>query len=107
MPGDIDPKSLAGAWTHSHEEDHDEIQVFRRSGYAFPRSRGRTSYELRSDGTLGGSRPGPDDRTVATSGSWDVQNGKLNVAPEGSPPIQYQIESVDSDRMVVKRITSQ
>jgi hypothetical protein len=36
-----------------------------------------------------------------------VQNGKLNVAPEGSPPIQYQIESVDSDRMVVKRITSQ
>ena len=105
MP-DIDPTSVAGVWVHSHEEDQPGTQVFRRSGYAFPRSRGRSSYELRPDGALGGSRPGPDDRHVANTGRWDLQRSRLTITPDASSPLQYDIETFESDRMVVKQVTN-
>jgi YD repeat-containing protein len=104
MP-DVDPTTVVGAWVHSHEEDHSGTQVFRRSGYGFPRSRGRSSYELRPDGTLGGSGPGPDDRRVATTGSWDLQGRRLTITSAGGSHLQYEIQSVDPDRMVVKPVT--
>jgi hypothetical protein len=107
VPNVVERESLAGAWSRSQEEDQGDVQVFRRPGYAFPRSRGRMSYELKLDGTLGGSRPGPDDRTVATSGRWDLQGNKLTISPEGGSPVQYQIQSIDGDRMVVKPVTNQ
>jgi hypothetical protein len=105
MP-DVDPTTVVGVWVHSHEEDHSGIQVFRRSGYGFPRSRGRASYELRSDGTLGGSRPGPDDRHVATTGTWDLRGSKLTITSAGGSPLQYEVQSVDPDRMVLKLVTN-
>ena len=52
-----DPSSLVGAWTHSHEEDHDGIQVFRPGDQELPPSRGRTSFTLRSDSTAAAGTP--------------------------------------------------
>lgn len=104
MP-DIDPTTVTGAWVHSHEEDQPDAQVFRRPGYAFPRSRGRSSYELRPDKALGGTHPGPDDRHVATTGRWDLQGSRLTIAPDASSPVQYDINLIESDRMVVKPVT--
>ena len=100
----VDPTAVEGVWIHSHEEDQSDTQVFRRSGYAFPRSRGRSSYELLPDGALAGSRPGPDDRHVTTSGRWDLQGTRLTITPEGGSPLLYEIESVNSDRMAVKPV---
>jgi hypothetical protein len=107
LPETIDRASLIGVWTHSHEEDQPDIHVFRSSGYAFPRSRGRVSYELRPDGTLGGTRPGPDDRHVPSTGRWDLQGRRLVITPEGGSPIQYEVESLGSGRMMVKPVGGQ
>ncbi len=41
-----------GRWTHSFEEDHDGISVYRRDDFAFPPARGRRGVEFRPDGTL-------------------------------------------------------
>ncbi len=103
MP-DIDTTSIRGLWVHSHEEDQPGTQVFRHSSYPFPRSRGRTSYELRPDGTLGGTRPGPDDRHVAAVGRWDLQGSRLTITPEAAPSVHYNIEKVEADRMLVKPV---
>jgi hypothetical protein len=104
LPDSIDPDALAGGWTHSHEEDQGGLQVFRRPSHPFPRSRGRTSYELRPGGALGGSAPGPDDRHVATSGSWRLQGDRLTVAPEGASPQTFEVQSLEPDRLVVKPV---
>ncbi len=102
---DINPTSVTGVWVHSHEEDQPGTQVFRRFGYAFPHSRGRSSYELRPDGALGGSRPGPDDRHVATTGQWNLQGSRLTITPNAASPLQYDIETLEPGRMVVKPVT--
>ena len=106
MPETIDANSLAGGWTHSHEEDQPGLQVFRRPDHPFPRSRGRTSYDLRAGGELGGSRPGPDDRHVATAGKWTLDGRRLTVVPDGAAPQQFEVQSLEPDRLVVKPVST-
>jgi hypothetical protein len=43
---------LDGRWTHSFEEDHDGVSVYRREDFAFPPARGRRGVEFGSDGTF-------------------------------------------------------
>ena len=43
-------KKLVHKWIHSHEEDSNDIMVFRRSDYPFPPSRGRRKIEFKEDG---------------------------------------------------------
>jgi len=107
MPDTIDRASLVGIWTHSHEEDQGDIQVFRSSGFNFPRSRGRSSYELRAEGSLGGYRPGPDDRHVPSTGHWDLQGNQLIITPETESPVHYQVVSLEPGRMLVRPVTGQ
>ncbi len=76
----IDPEALQGRWVHSHEEDTADEMVFRAadSGYAFPRSRGRETLELRPDGSYAGIVPGPTDKPQASGeGEWRVQDDTL------------------------------
>jgi hypothetical protein len=56
--------TLAGAWTHSFEEDEGDVQVYRPAhAFPFPVSRrGRESLEFLANGELRASAPGPDDR---------------------------------------------
>lgn len=48
----MDPALLDGRWTHSSEEDHDGVSVYRREDFAFPPARGRRGVEFRPDGTF-------------------------------------------------------
>ncbi|MBM3964823.1 MAG: hypothetical protein FJ308_07105 [Planctomycetes bacterium] len=62
-----------GKWTHSHEEDHDGLMVFRPASFSFPRSRGRLSFILEGNG-LGTYLPiGADDRHGTTSSQWRIE----------------------------------
>jgi hypothetical protein len=62
---------LAGAWTHSFEEDEGEVQVYRSSNsFAFPPSRRpRETLEFDAAGQVVIGAPGPGDRLQRTASS--------------------------------------
>ncbi len=102
MPDQMTPADLHGAWTHSHEEDHDGLLVFRPSDWDFPPARGRDSFTLGPQGHLGTRGPGPDDRSVQGTGTWSY-DGALNIAPFGSSPQRFAVADVRPDLLVVRR----
>ncbi len=61
-------ESLAGSWTHSHEEDCGDLQVYRPTqAFVFPLSRrGRETLEFDAAGQMVHGTPGPDDRQSRT-----------------------------------------
>jgi len=98
-------KILRRRWVHSHEEDTDKEMVFRPENFEFPPSRGRTSFELKPDGSLVEGGIGPTDRPVETQGTWELEDDDrlvLRPAPSQTPRLM-QIASVDEDRLVVEK----
>ena len=79
----VDPAQLVGSWSHSHEEDHEGVQVFRSREYDLPPSRGRETFTLNSDGTAVTGLPGPDDRGTSTDGTWQFEGNILHVRCPG------------------------
>jgi hypothetical protein len=93
-------------WVHSHEEDTDAEMVFRPATFKFPPSRGRTSFDLKPDGTLVESGIGPDDRRLGTTGSWKLENENTLAFYTGSqsaPHRVMRIASADKDRLVIEK----
>ena len=63
--------SIQGSWTHSFEEDHGDILVYRPTHtFSFPPARGRATLEFGEGGELTEWTPGPDDRPRDTAGRW-------------------------------------
>lgn len=103
---DEDPAYFVGSWSHSHEEDGEEAQVFRRVGYDFPPSRGRVTLTLRPDGTAVAGSPGPDDRGVtARDGSWQLQGGVLHIRCPGWVST-FEVVAVTPQRLELRPIHS-
>ena len=100
---DLDPAELQGRWTHSHEEDGPQTLVFRPSGWNFPPSRGRRSFELGPDGALESGSPGPDDRTRAKQGRWRLLPGDILELMENGSPSRLHIVRAEKDKLVVDR----
>ena len=99
-----DPASLVGAWTHSHEEDHDGIQVFRPGDLELPPSRGRTSFTLRSDSTAAAGTPGPADAGSTTDGgTWQLDGDVLNVRVPGWTAT-YEVVTADSAQLELRPV---
>lgn len=94
-------QQLIRQWFHSHEEDTPSEMTFRPAGYALPPSRGRIGFELRADGTLVESGPGPDDRSASAQGTWELQGNTLVL--HGATDRAFKILSVADDRLVVAR----
>jgi hypothetical protein len=89
---------------HSHEEDTDEEMVLRPADHALPPSRGRTSFELRRDGTYVESGPGPVDVPVQSSGHWSLEDDRLILEGEGEQPGHaWRLAAAEPDRLVVRR----
>jgi hypothetical protein len=104
MADKIDPAALSRTWVHSHEEDAADTMVFRPSSYKFPPSRGRRSFQLKADGSLVASGPGPDDRTVSAPGVWKLENSDtLTMQPAGKAKTSMKILSAEPTRLVVKK----
>ncbi len=94
---------LLGRWTHAHEEDTGEERVYRPATHRLPPARGRTSFELRADGTFAGAAPGPADRPQAMSGRWTLAGDDLTLIPGGDGPAQtLRITAVTADRLAVR-----
>ncbi len=98
------PPDLLGLWVHSHEEDGAGAEVYRRRGWPFPPARGRTAFEIRSDGEFVQYGPGPTDVSVSRTGRWQaVAPDRITVTPAGQKPYELQICSVGPDLLKVKR----
>jgi len=91
-------EGLVGRWVHSHEEDDDQVMVFRRPDHPFPRSRGRTSIELRADGSYSERSPGPVDVPVETSGTWRLAGDRLELEND-----VWEVAGVEPDRLTVRK----
>jgi hypothetical protein len=87
---------LLGRWTHSFEEDHDGVTVYRRTDFAFPPARGRRGVEFRPDGTFVDWLIGRGDAPEASTGRWD-QTGVISRA-SGPPGTVVQ---AGSDRLEI------
>jgi hypothetical protein len=95
--------ALPGRWVHSHEEDTDDEMVFRPATHPFPPSRGRTSFELRRDGTYLAWSPGPVDAPEQSGGSWSLDGDRLVLGAEGERTGHaWQITAAEGDRLVVR-----
>jgi hypothetical protein len=106
MSNQINQDALAQHWVHSHEEDTNTEMVFRPATYNFPRSRGRRSFELKTDGILVEGGMAPDDRRQETQGRWELQDSDTLVfyTQSASQPSRVMpIVSVDKDRLVIKK----
>jgi hypothetical protein len=106
MSNQINQDALSQHWVHSHEEDTNTEIVFRPATYNFPRSRGRRSFELKADGSLGEGGIAPDDRRQETQGTWKLQDSDTLVfytQSASQPSRVMQIVSVDKDRLVIKK----
>lgn len=103
--GDPDPALVARSWTHVHEEDHGELQVYRPSGADLPPARGRTTLDLSPDGALRRRTPGPDDRSVVRGGTWELRGRRLMIRPEDGLPLDFDIELLEPDRLLVRRVS--
>ena len=104
MPG-YSKESLYGHWAHSHEEDTESETVFRPATHAFPPARGRTTLELRPDGTYLERYPGPVDVPEESSGRWSLEADRLALDPEGDRPGQaWRLLGVEDDRLRLSRL---
>jgi len=107
MSDKIEKEALAQHWVHSHEEDNDSEMVFRPASYQFPPSRGRTSFDLKPDGSLIESGPGPTDRSQRVDGKWQLDGNKNLLFYQGSgrdqPSRVLRLASADRNRLVVKK----
>jgi len=80
--------------------------VFRPSEGDFPPSRGRDTLSLLRGGELGGSGPGPDDSSRPKGGGWRLDGRVLTIADAGQSSVKYEIESVDNEKLILKRTES-
>ncbi len=104
MSGSVTADVLTQSWVHSHEEDTDTEMVFRPASFNFPRSRGRTSFDLKPDGGLVETGIGPTDRRQISQGTWKLEGDKLVLyAGSGQPGRVMEIVSAAKDRLVVKK----
>ena len=95
---------LQRRWVHSHEEDTDKEMVFRPEAFDFPPSRGRRSFDLKPDGSLGEGRIGPTDRPLESQGTWELEDQRLLLRTDPSQtPRVLRIASVNEDRLVIER----
>jgi hypothetical protein len=97
-----DERALIGSWTHSHEEDHDDVQVYRPGDAELPPSRGRTSFTLRPDATAAAGLPGPTDSGLRTDdGTWSLAGDVLHVDCPGWGAT-YEVVAADPDRLELR-----
>lgn len=87
----------------SQEDDTDGELVFRPASYAFPPSRGRTSIDLRPDGTYLESAPGPVDVPEESTGRWTLEGDRLVLEAEGDRPGHaWEITAADAKALTLK-----
>ena len=102
------PSTMFRRWTHSREEDTNDMTVFRPSSFPFPPSRGREGIEFLENGEFIHYRIGATDRSEAVVGRWRVERDNLievDFPTSRLSPYRLILISVDNDVLKVRRET--
>jgi hypothetical protein len=94
-------------WTHSHEEDHDDIQVYRPSTFNFPLSRGRIAFEIEKSGIFIQYGIGPDDTRKKVEGNWTIEEPntiRIDFADKSVKSYKMNIVSYNNNTLLIKKI---
>jgi hypothetical protein len=96
---------VTGRWTHSFEEDHDDVLVYRPPEHDFPRARGRDGIEFAPDGSFVEWAIGRGDAQQAVPGRWRTAEagGAVEVTTERGGEQVLEILSVAPNRLEVRR----
>lgn len=102
---ELDPRCF-GHWIHSREEDTDEVHVYRREGFEFPRARGRRGFEILKGGRFVDHPIARGDGVDTHPGRWSLAaRGRLSVSfPTGIGEVRtIEIVSVEDDVLRIRR----
>ncbi|MCB0546819.1 MAG: hypothetical protein KDD19_04475 [Phaeodactylibacter sp.] len=100
------PEELIGAWIHSHEDDTQEVKVYRPASYDFPPSRGREGFNLMEGGECIYYGIAPADGSTNEPASWSWADGSMLTIKrkaEGAPEMVMEVVSVGEDMLKVKK----
>jgi hypothetical protein len=97
------PIVLFQKWIHSHEDDRDNLRVYRPVNYDFPPARGRDALAFRSDGVYLRYPIAPTDGNLEVIGTWRLISPDQPFAIELQLPNQsvntVTIVSCSADRL--------
>lgn len=104
MSSPIPMGDLTKAWVHAHEEDSGSVIVYRPADYPLPPSRGRHGFQLKPNGALVLTGPGPTDRAMRTAGTWQLVGDRLELSADDQQLRRVlRIKAVDPERLVVEK----
>ena len=79
--------------------------IFRPAEHELPPARGRTALELREDGELVESTPGPVDRPEESTGSWQLGDDDVLVLRGSAGSRGHRVLAAEPDRLVLAKGT--
>jgi hypothetical protein len=93
-------------WIHSHEEDTQDVRVYRPAGYDFPPARGRRGFEFREGGALVYFGIARADGSELFPGRWTIAGTtrvRIDVDNERIQPFILEVVSCDDETLKVRR----
>jgi hypothetical protein len=97
------PDCVFRSWTHSYEEDKEDVQVYRPSDYEFPPSRGRRGFEFREGGEFIYYGIAPADGHLESVGRWHAEGpGRVRIELEDGRTNSYTLDIVSCDNETLK-----
>lgn len=100
------PPEIFKHWTHSHEEDTEDVEVYRPHDFKFPPARGRTGFEIKENGEFIQYDIGPACGIEEVMGFWKAEGkNKIRVWFESQKRESYtlSIVSCDEDMLRIKQ----
>ena len=97
---------LMGLWLHSHEEDTQDVRVYRPSDFPFPPARGRDGFEFRPNGELVYLGIARGDGTDESNGTWSLQSPdrvRIEVDNSRIMPFTIEVVSCDDESLTIRR----
>lgn len=99
----VEPNVFA-YWLHSHEEDTDGAERYRRNDYSFPPSRGRTGFEIKEDGEFVEIGIAPGDGEDVREGHWtELGEDRVEVQFDDGDSYVLTIVSAEEDSLLIRR----
>ena len=95
---------VSGRWVHAQEEDTEDEMVFRPAGTDLPPSRGRITFELRTDGTFAEAGLGATDVPEEATGNGPRgQHAHAEQGCDTGVPREMEVVTADEERLIVRK----
>lgn len=98
---------LEGTWLHAHEEDVENVEVYRPNTYSFGPSRGRTGFNFEHNGLFTQYDIAPTDGLEGHKGQWKAESEavlRITFDNTDEPGYRLEIVSLQKDLLKVRRL---